>query len=279
MQTFKQYLAEISQSEVTVEKAAEFIKTRCKKYLASRSTIWRGVKSRNVAILGSSSSGPDRKSSGQEVNLYTNFLDKSPIWKDFPKRSKSFICTTSADTTTIYGNAYLVFPADDALIAKVPTYDIWAAFIDKLNHMKLNTLQEIIVDVLTIGFARIGLKTPKNLYKEDLSLEEVNEILSLVNRKNLEQIQDSVPDEKDDEDDFATSVMNNNFDKLRELLRRTSSESLKEVFEKSIVPDKFKVSKAADINFKLDGDFELYIEGDVVMVSYQYLEQLWALLK
>lgn len=57
--------------------------------------------------------------------LLDNFL---PSWKNYPKRSESFICSTSSDTAENYGDVYFVIPMENKKIGVCPDLDIWYSF-------------------------------------------------------------------------------------------------------------------------------------------------------
>ncbi len=53
-----------------------------------------------------------------------------PSWQEWPKRSRSLICSESYDTADTYSNggAYIVLPLGDPNIAVVPGLDFWDGF-------------------------------------------------------------------------------------------------------------------------------------------------------
>lgn len=64
-----------------------------------------------------------------------------PSWKKYPDRSKSFVCSTSQDQASDYGNVYRVYPAGNPLIAICSSFDYWGSFpylnkITKIDSMK-----------------------------------------------------------------------------------------------------------------------------------------------
>lgn len=72
--------------------------------------------------------GSGTRKSDNTSNWYTLFFDTNPANADFPKRSKSFICTDSkhvAEEFSSDGLSY-VFPFDSAEIGVFPTGDLWS---------------------------------------------------------------------------------------------------------------------------------------------------------
>lgn len=80
----------------------------------------------NVPILGDSSK-MERKSANT-YNYYTLWFDNHPTWKKFPKRSKSWICTTKYSYSTNYGYPSFVFPIGNPTVGICPSNDIWSSF-------------------------------------------------------------------------------------------------------------------------------------------------------
>lgn len=60
-------------------------------------------------------------------------MDNSPYFKDYPKRSRSLICTTSKEVAGSYAKdrgIYVIFPLNGARIGLCPDGDIWQTPID-----------------------------------------------------------------------------------------------------------------------------------------------------
>lgn len=90
-------------------------------------------------------SAPVRTSRGTH-NFYTHFMDDiSPEWKAFPKRGKSFICSTTVGITRMYGPAFVMVPRRTTQIGVCPTDDIWYSF----RRTDLNALVDLFHDMFT----------------------------------------------------------------------------------------------------------------------------------
>ena len=93
--------------------------------------------------------------SANTANIYMTLLDTFESWKDYPKRSKSLICSTSYDTANKYGHLYIVLPKNDAKIGICPKNDIWSSFyrtIDTDLHSFNYTLNEYILKLIENEF-------------------------------------------------------------------------------------------------------------------------------
>ena len=74
-------------------------------------------------------------------NYYTVLMDNLPSWQEYPKRSRSLICSTSLYTARGFatGEPYNIFPIDGAKIAVCPRLDIWhVKLTDNLTFVGLN---------------------------------------------------------------------------------------------------------------------------------------------
>lgn len=132
------------------------------KYLNEYVEIWRGVKSYDYGDIVVVS--PGTRISQNVNNLYTRLLsDILPDWKDYPKRSQSFICTNSKNLSSFYGNSYLVFPENGAKIGICPRADIWDSFRLTLNHPSIPEFVAEIRAILSIA--------------NEKSLESINNLL------------------------------------------------------------------------------------------------------
>jgi len=132
------------------------------KYFKEEQEIWRGVKSYdygNIVVVS-----PGTRISQNVNNLYTRLLsDILPDWKDYPKRSQSFICTNSKNLSSFYGNSYLIFPENGAKIGICPRADIWDSFRLTLNHPSIPEFVAEIRAILSIA--------------NEKSLESINNLL------------------------------------------------------------------------------------------------------
>lgn len=89
---------------------------------------------------------PGLRKSQNTTNEYTMLMsDVLPAWKEYPKRTRSFICTNSIDRVDNYvrnlEDAFLVLPKNGAKIGVCPKGDLWFSFknggIDNLNYFNL----------------------------------------------------------------------------------------------------------------------------------------------
>lgn len=133
MITFKTFLEENKEYESEAGGApselAKLINEKCNQALLNwrdGDKLWRG--SKNVKPSGIFRPDAGERASANTQNFYTKLLDSNPLNDGFPKRSKSFICTTKHIVATMYGKkgtTYAVFPFDGTPIGQVNQHDIW----------------------------------------------------------------------------------------------------------------------------------------------------------
>jgi hypothetical protein len=156
MITFKQYLTEQNISEAVIKKWSvdgvdvdtaistlnEYAKDGLKA-IQNGGVIYRGFaekpRGKHDFFIMDSSTG--ERTSRDSDNLYQLMLSASTKMKDFPDRSKSFICTTNKDTARSYGRVYVIVPFDNTNLAVSKKSDFYDQLIkspifkDDPNHM------------------------------------------------------------------------------------------------------------------------------------------------
>lgn len=149
---FKHFLLTENRSKKITEAQFEKLKEQncgdiIKKYKSNKRTfIYRGIESYND-YLYINPTIYTRKSAYAEYNYYTILLDEIlPSWKNWPKRSKSIVCTTKQERADVYGNRFLVFPFNNSKIGVCSDDDIWNSFkrfdkLDDLNNIILNAFR------------------------------------------------------------------------------------------------------------------------------------------
>jgi hypothetical protein len=133
MTKFLQYITEGEGRTLSIgeERAMDLINKHCSKNYKLLSTdkigIYRGIKdiSSDYAYIDSNK-GKLRTSANTE-NYMTLLMDNLPSWKNYPKRSRGIICSTSTNVSG-YGTVYKVFPYDNAKIGICPSFDVWESF-------------------------------------------------------------------------------------------------------------------------------------------------------
>lgn len=109
------------------DEAINIIKDKCSDWNYNDLPIYRGTDLSFDYILINPSERT-RKSANARFNIYTTLIDNSPYWKEYPKRSKSLICTLDKNKAINYGYNYRVIPFDNSKWGICENSDIWFSF-------------------------------------------------------------------------------------------------------------------------------------------------------
>ena len=135
MITFKTFLSEAAvgalpkYTPLDVKKAIRFLNAKCKDslwMLQKNKPFYRGDSRLPAGSFLVVDSTKTTRMSQNTTNYYTVILDNIPSMIGFPKRSKSFICSSSIDTAEDFGgNVWVVIPTDSCKIGVVGESDLW----------------------------------------------------------------------------------------------------------------------------------------------------------
>jgi hypothetical protein len=105
--------------------------------------IFRGFKGSKYERYGKSrpaftiSPSNHKRYSRHTDNHYTEMIDNSPYWEDYPKRSESIVCTSARIKAATYGVKYRVIPLkENARFGVCSSNDIWVSFKYLLSNLK-----------------------------------------------------------------------------------------------------------------------------------------------
>lgn len=113
--------------------------------------IWRGDKNLGYYFILDPAATP--RQSRNTLNYYTIIIDQSNAWKDYPKRSRSAICSTRFGKARSYDKAgwgaergslglYCVLPINGGKIGCCPQDDIWESFEPSFEGTDIDYLSE-----------------------------------------------------------------------------------------------------------------------------------------
>ena len=120
-----------------MDEAKALLKRFCKQALygyTKGNMLYRGVMGNTDNYMLYKSAGMRR--SKNTSNYYTLFISNAGTWKGYPRRDKSFICSSSFSYATSFGTVYAVFPYDGAKIGVAPARDFWGSFKKSMNTSK-----------------------------------------------------------------------------------------------------------------------------------------------
>jgi len=133
--------------------------------------IYRGLEKIIPSLYASVNPSEYYRYSMNTTNFYTALIDVLPSWVDYPKRSRSIICSTSMGSAGCFGNTiYQVFPQNGASIGICPKSDFWGSFKIVKNRLKYAKdmdlfnycMESFIRHVLNIKFSSSDL-TPSGI--------------------------------------------------------------------------------------------------------------------
>lgn len=146
--------------------------------------IYRGmidsfVNTNPVTLLHYSTERVSAYTSNKYNILVSKYL---PSWKDYPKRNKSFICSTDIERAGVYtedSDPCIIVPTDDARIGICSSYDFWFSFphiqktlnitsMDGFNRA-LQIFMTNISRIFSIDISHVGT----DLSEEDISEKEI----------------------------------------------------------------------------------------------------------
>jgi len=238
-------------TETSMLEAIDFIRSNCSEITAvykksNNVRLYRGIPASNAEFKFGDTSIRTRKSRNTE-NYYTIIMDNDPLWKSFPKRSESFICSSDPSYASDYGTLYLVFPVNGTKIGQCPSKDIWDISEDKTNEM----LDE--VNTYIAGLARTSR----------IGLSEVDYKLFKTNLKKIQDMFDKDPDSVIKKMD--TFTYNRNFNnKMKSLLKQNDNNFYK-MFLDIISPKDFKLWTTK--NFDVHDKHECWFSGNCIFVN------------
>ncbi len=162
--------------------------------------IYRGVNSsfvnsHPITLLNYSTERVSANTSNLYNLLVSNYL---PSWKTFPKRNKSFICSTSVDRALAYSEddkVCIVVPHDSTPIGICNTFDFWYSFGNVQKELEINdmsvfnrSLQTFMTNVgriLDIEIKPVNSKTLENSNSSEQNLLKIIDALKSLTPKEL----------------------------------------------------------------------------------------------
>lgn len=232
-------------STTSMLEAIDFIKINCseivQRYKKNRKRIYRGIPtaSYNDFFFFGNTDISKRKSRNTE-NYYTLIMDNSPIMKEFPKRSESFICSSDASYASNFGKLTIAFPVNGTKIGICPTSDLWDTSQKKYDKSFAN-----INELITKLFSHFNIKKNENNYQHfRTSIEELQTKLS--NKSNLNKIYD---------------LYDSEFNFIQKMIK---SKDLNKFFESVYLDYEFELQTTK--NFNPPNNREMWFSGQCVFI-------------
>lgn len=168
--------------------------------------IYRGFRNaKHGVFIVDPTNAPDRQSANTS-NYYTWWMDElSDKWGNFPKRSRSLICTTDRNKTEHFGLPHLIIPLQPTTLGICPDNDLWNSF-GSIDPLKINiNLDDIMreanieipesADEFWQALSRVDALLNKNPeILNDVHLEHLVMIMKKTGAKNMTELFDEVYD-------------------------------------------------------------------------------------
>ena len=238
----------------------ELIKSNCTSYdfTNPKMIIYRGLTS-SEPFLFISPSKFERKSVGIAVkNYYTDIIDNSVIWKDYPKRSRSCIGIQSERYASVYGQIYIMIPFDKALFGVCPKPDLIFSF----KYLKDRKFDSIDFNDLLKNFY-------EDLFKENLDDSSWNNLKLCLQKF----------DNKFEQENINKRLNKINIFFMRELWSNFIYKNTKNLLFIDYITDTvfnpiqngFKILKW-DSTSKIPPNKEIWTDSDIILIKKEYFE-------
>jgi uncharacterized LabA/DUF88 family protein len=170
-----EYLDERRGRTINEKECRELLDTKHSKAFEGKGQIFRGVDGYGDYVYINPSKSRSPRISANTHNYYTLIMDNSPDWKQYPKRSRSLICSTDKSYADNFGDgeSYSVYPQNGASIGVCPGGDIWGAGFYKGHDF--GTIVDHIDDIINTN--SIGVE------KADYDYENMVKIFKLIDKK------------------------------------------------------------------------------------------------
>lgn len=252
-------------SDNNISEMFSFIENECTDFLNTENPtkLYRGLSnSFKDKIYIADSTDYERKS--PEFSCHNFIMDNNEEWKEYPKRSKSIICTNNKVITTSYGKPYYIIPANiTKKIAVAPEPDVWESFDDSFGEpFDTSEFWQSFCIVLWKGLKqKAGERTKILDYNSLLDACELydNNKTSILNFYNKGTGSLDM--------DKALKLL------LQEFLANDNTKTMYELLSEIFTPDKFKLyNNYNDFcsrvrNSKYSTGHEIWYEGRALMIS------------
>jgi len=200
-----------SMVKLTEDEAFDYVIKNCNEWLEYPVKIGRRIQTTENCFY----SKPVDRISRDCENYYTLIMDNAPEWKDYPKRSKSFIC--SLLYSNMNGNAFVVIPNDNSIWGVCNEVDIYDSFINGMDAAGWMTeAADNFVDRILDISKKFNVELSQTNY-EDLhkGIDEIEKKLKeFKNNRHGVEVKYIGEDDIDYEEDFINFMSKNAWKKL-----------------------------------------------------------------
>ena len=223
---------------ISEEEAIAFIRNNCannlRVYNEKMRFVYRGTRLDGEYNLVDPSQR-ERKSANT-YNYYTLMIDNFPEWKEFPKRSKSLICTTDKGYTFTYGVPFIVLPVDEAKFGECPDTDIWDSL--RLLNKKYGFYNADQFMVILNKLFTIATKKPIETYHNLIEIMQQIAHNGLIKEKIIKEL-------NNDENDYFSQIKIKRF--VLHMMKKDNLLTLRKILDPQT--NGFQLKNLSNINY------------------------------
>ncbi len=219
--------------------------------------IFRGFKS-SAPIIGMIDTNKMNRVSANTHNYYTLWMDNDPKWAEYPKRSKSIICSTSRGTAHGFGNPMFIIPADKCKIGVCSAHDLWDSFGEVSKNLNYDMLSDFMHNVHKILVSINGGDIADNEAQLDYST-----LITLLKEATLKKMERLTSEE--------TPYSNRIEDAYPEAMKKLNCRSLYDLWVRLMDPKKNNFSVTTAEEFTTQYKSEIWIQGECAVLESNYI--------
>jgi hypothetical protein len=274
---FRQFIESINQyhtdgrgdynvTRVDAQELADWALANCRGYLqnAKHSAIFRGMES--DVLFGRKNTNDFTRVSANTENYYTLWMDNSEVWKGYPKRSKSYICSSSPKVAESFGTVHFVLIPDNAKVAICPGDDLWNSFRPSVDSL------DGLMDDLSTAFKLLRIDHPTERHELLDALQDVT-IESLSRQREKMEAELKKAREQDEDGELRSFIIRENsvngLTELIELMEQQGVKNMYAYFTRVINPVKHNFEIQTGLNLNVPFKREVWVQGDVGLVNLE----------
>jgi len=218
--------------------------------------------------------GSAERKSRNTSNFYTGLIDNLPSWKNYPKRSRSIICSTGRGGAASFGNVLDVFPKNGAKIGICSAEDFWLSFPATHTRLDLQDMSYFNAYFISIFYqashklSHLASELTDKTYPAFIKL--ANELINkekYIETINIQRSVDRLP--------YGVSS-----DMLVKDVRFNFNNDWEKYFDELLNPEinGFVITTIEDYQIPTDSasDIEIWTDAPSLMISHHHQQELFS---
>lgn len=249
-------------NHLTLDECVDHVIKNCKTFLEHPLKIRRHINQYNCEYFWSNSVDRVSRDNG---NYYTTIIDNCEEWKEYPKRSHSFICTlpTESNKDNQARLTYIVIPYDNPMFGICDNLDIYFGFnyLLKDRYDSISYFFEGLNEISII----LGLGEIRDSSFEDIKMD-INKLQKHIydNYSTYNNFFDSIPQDK-----IKSVMMYNTIKIFGRYLERIWGKNIFDSIISDMNPTKnnFKLLKYSELKYASFVENEIWVDSPCVFIS------------